>query len=194
MAVASLGEGRKLTYFWLKSLTYIFVSLLAGALFGLVISLMVHVGAFLVPDHVQGILFSVILGVYLLKSVGIVQVPHPQRKWQVPPSWVDRSPFLNMTIWGSILGAGVFTYIPYVSFWLMYVYIGLFLTPFVGFWLGLLFGFVRAFSSVMYAAKLKSTRDHDHVFKHLFGKQKAFEFYHLIGLTSLLIYVLAPPL
>lgn len=50
----------------------------------------------------------------------------------------------NMAVWGLILGAGIFTYIPHITFHLLYLYLGFFKEPVYGLLFGALYGFSRA--------------------------------------------------
>ncbi|HEX8230735.1 MAG TPA: hypothetical protein VF826_15670 [Chloroflexia bacterium] len=65
----------------------------------------------------------VILGVaallFALHELNIVRLPSPQVGWQVPASWMRRSRLLGNTLYGLVLGAGVFTFIPFASFYLL---------------------------------------------------------------------------
>lgn len=65
----------------------------------------------------------VILGVaallFALHELNIVRLPSPQVGWQVPAWWMRRSRLLGNTLYGLVLGAGVFTFIPFASFYLL---------------------------------------------------------------------------
>ncbi|MDQ3707679.1 MAG: hypothetical protein M3437_21090 [Chloroflexota bacterium] len=65
----------------------------------------------------------VILGVaallFALHELNVVRLPAPQVGWQVPASWMRRSRLLGNTLYGLVLGAGIFTFIPFASFYLL---------------------------------------------------------------------------
>ncbi|GGB44700.1 hypothetical protein GCM10011409_22860 [Lentibacillus populi] len=55
-----------------------------------------------------------------------------------------------MGIWGSVLGAGVFTYIPYTSFYALYIFSGIAFSPIYGLIFGFVYGFTRALTPLIY--------------------------------------------
>jgi hypothetical protein len=57
--------------------------------------------------------------VFALKELNIIRIPTPQIGWQVPASWLRPSPVLGTTLYGLMLGAGIFTFIPFASFYLL---------------------------------------------------------------------------
>ncbi|MEA2576397.1 MAG: hypothetical protein QOH93_3695 [Chloroflexia bacterium] len=65
----------------------------------------------------------VVLGVaalvFALHELNIIRLPAPQVGWQVPASWMRRSRLLGNTLYGLVLGAGAFTFIPFASFYLL---------------------------------------------------------------------------
>jgi hypothetical protein len=54
-----------------------------------------------------------------LHELNVVRLPAPQVGWQVPASWMGRSRLLGNTLYGLVLGAGIFTFIPFASFYLL---------------------------------------------------------------------------
>jgi hypothetical protein len=57
--------------------------------------------------------------VFALKELNILKIPTPQIGWQVPASWMRPSRVLGNTLYGIVLGAGIFTFIPFASFYLL---------------------------------------------------------------------------
>lgn len=57
--------------------------------------------------------------VFALHELNIVRLPAPQVGWQVPASWMRRSRLLGNTLYGLVLGAGIFTFIPFASFYVL---------------------------------------------------------------------------
>jgi hypothetical protein len=56
---------------------------------------------------------------YALHELGLIRLPRPQRRWQVPAHWrVTLHPWLTCFLYGLILGAGVLTYISGSSFYI----------------------------------------------------------------------------
>src|SRR6476646_4682122 len=57
--------------------------------------------------------------VFALKELNIIHIWTPQLAWQVPKSWQKDSRLFGQTAYGLFLGAGIFTYIPFASFFVM---------------------------------------------------------------------------
>lgn len=62
---------------------------------------------------------AVVLGAvtlaYALHELELLRVPVPGRDWQVPADWVRDGFYRSAVIFGSVVGFGVFTRIPYAS-------------------------------------------------------------------------------
>jgi len=191
-AVAHLGEGGKVCLAFGKAGMYLLASLSSGGFFGFIISSLIYWVALGLPELGKLVVFLGIVSLYLIKELGFVQVSHPQRKKQIPPSWVNHSPILNMGVWGVILGAGIFTYNPYVSFSILYLYIGFFLTPTVGLWIGMVYGVARALPSIYYALVITHMPPNNmqNVMKKIWMKERTFRLWNQVLLVTLFIYVL----
>jgi hypothetical protein len=57
--------------------------------------------------------------VYALHELNILKLPNPQIGWQVPKSWQRSSRLTGNTLYGLVLGMGIFTYIPFTSFYVL---------------------------------------------------------------------------
>lgn len=57
--------------------------------------------------------------VFALKELNLIKLWTPQIGWQVPKKWQKHSRVLGQTAYGVVLGAGIFTYIPFASFFLV---------------------------------------------------------------------------
>ena len=80
-------------------------------------------GHLALPRHTLGIrLIALIFGIVVLaRELGLVaRLPLPQRRWQIPRSWLGNF-WTSAVIFGSIMGAGVFTYQPSALFFLYIV-------------------------------------------------------------------------
>ena len=64
-------------------------------------------------------LFGVLALVFALKELNILRLPLWQVGWQVPASWMRPSRTFGNTLYGIVLGTGIFTYIPFASFYLL---------------------------------------------------------------------------
>ena len=52
---------------------------------------------------------------YALHELGLIRLPVPGRDWQVPATWVRRGFYRSAAVFGSTVGFGVFTRVPYAS-------------------------------------------------------------------------------
>src|SRR5687768_1040219 len=57
--------------------------------------------------------------VYALHELKILHLPNPQIGWQVPKSWQRSSRLVGNTLYGYVLGMGIFTFIPFGSFYVL---------------------------------------------------------------------------
>ena len=53
--------------------------------------------------------------IYALHELGFLRVPVPGREWVVPADWVRRGFYQSAVVWGGIVGAGVFTRVPFAA-------------------------------------------------------------------------------
>ena len=93
--------------------------------------------------------------VYTLHELDFIQLPVPGRDWQVPAHWVRDGFYRSAAIFGSIVGFGVFTRVPYASLPVFLAWLFVFGNPLYGALAGLLYGAARALSIYSSAA----TRD-----------------------------------
>jgi hypothetical protein len=138
---------------------YVLTSALSGTIFSfaLIVLLSAIFGEF--SYHFKLLLIIVISLTYSLKEFGLLSIPLPELRWQIPSSWVRFSPVTNMLVWGTILGAGLFTYHRYSGLFILYLYLGLFHQPSVAAGIGLTYGFSRALASVVAAWLWRPTRE-----------------------------------
>src|SRR5690606_20463175 len=98
----------------------------------------------------QGGFLALLAAPYILHEWNGIRLKVPQNRWQVPHTWVSGPPMRNMAVWGLILGAGLFTYIPHITFHLLYLYLGFFKDPAHGLLFGALYGFSRAIPTAFF--------------------------------------------
>lgn len=74
-----------------------------------------------VMDHYrQWVAFIAAISVgYGLHEMGIIDLPAPQSRWQVPIDWSRYGKMRQLFLYGVVLGAEAFTYIPYASFYVL---------------------------------------------------------------------------
>ncbi len=133
------------TRFWLlRSVIYILGSVLGGISVGLLLSAL---GGPLHGLFQSNIVAGLILGgfalLYAAHELGWLRLPAPQSNWQVPNSWGVNRPIVGTFFYGYMLGAGVFTFIPYASFYVLLAWYLLAGNLAVGLLLGTLYGFAR---------------------------------------------------
>ena len=121
--IVPLGKAAKDVASWLvRVVMYVAGATVGAAVLALIVGLMGAGLHALLPG--VGIEFAVVaLGVaallFALHELNVVRLPAPQIGWQVPASWMGRSRLLGNTLYGLVLGAGVFTFIPFASFYLL---------------------------------------------------------------------------
>ena len=72
----------------------------------------------------------VIILVAVLHELGIVRIPWPQRRWQVPSSWRFIEPrWIPSALYGLLLGPGILTYIPVATYYVLVVMAILMIDP-----------------------------------------------------------------
>lgn len=60
----------------------------------------------------------VIVLVAMVHELGVVRIPWPQRRWQVPASWRFIEPrWIPSALYGLLLGPGLLTYIPVATYY-----------------------------------------------------------------------------
>lgn len=84
--------------------------------------------------------------VYALRELGWISLPVPGRDWQVPASWVRNGFYRSAAIFGSIVGFGVFTRIPYASLPILLAWLVVSGNLPLGIATGMLYGLMRALS------------------------------------------------
>ena len=143
--VMPLGQRNRSPAFWLlRGLLYIAASTVGGALMG---ALMGALGGLVRPWLPLPLAFGVLVIValaYALHELRIWRLPHPERAWQVPNEWIVRRPLLGVVAFGLTLGTGLFTYIPFTSFYLLLAWEALLTSPTLGAALGAAYGLARA--------------------------------------------------
>lgn len=96
-------------------------------------------------------LLGVVALVFALKELNLLKLPAPQVGWQVPKSWMRTSRLFGNTAYGVVLGAGIFTYIPFASFYLLLAWelFGGAASLQAAVLLGMIYGFARGLPAVI---------------------------------------------
>ena len=121
--IVPLGKGPREVSSWVaRVILYTLGSMLGATLMSLVLGLAgIGLGAILPPIGYGWVtaLFGVVALLFALKELNIIRLPALQVGWQVPASWMRPSRALGNTLYGIVLGAGIFTFIPFASFYLL---------------------------------------------------------------------------
>jgi len=142
-------EGTQTRRRWLQRATVYALSMtLAGAITGLAFSAAGRAVDEVWPDaHLP---FAFALGAialaYALHELELIRLPVPGRDWQVPAGWVRHNFYRSAVIFGSTVGFGVFTRVPYATFPLLLAWLFVAGDPIYGVTAGLLYGALRALS------------------------------------------------
>jgi len=143
--IVPLGKTASDIRFWVvRAIVYIIGSTLGGLSVGLLVSALGGLLHGLFQNIiVAGLALGMLALLYAAHEVGWLRMPAPQSNWQVPNSWGLEHPIGGTLLYGYTLGAGVFTFIPYASF---YVLLGWYLLAgdiWIGILLGALYGLAR---------------------------------------------------
>ena len=93
-----------------------------------------------------GLALGAVTLVYALSEVGLISLPIPGRDWQVPATWVRNGFYRSAAIFGSTVGFGVFTRVPYASFPILLGWLFVSGNVIYGIIVGLVYGIARAIS------------------------------------------------
>jgi hypothetical protein len=190
LEVSLLGEEKKVKKIkcWLH---YLLASSISGACFGFLFTIVLYLMFAFIPHVVKIILLGIIVGLYILSELKILKLSVPQRKWQIPSTWLQESHELNMWIWGTILGAGIFTFIPYITFYIIYLVSAMFFEPYMGSFIGAIYGFARAFASILISLpKLSCDINITALYRKKHRLYKGLNIASLILVLACLIYML----
>jgi hypothetical protein len=153
--IVPLGKGTKEVTNWvIRIILYTLGSMVGATLFALLMGLVGQGLRALVPGLSYAwitALLGILAFVFALRELRIIKLPTLQIGWQVPASWMRPSRVLGNTLYGVVLGAGVFTFIPFTSFYLLLLWevaagavsLQAALT------LGIIYGFFRGLPAVM---------------------------------------------
>lgn len=120
-------------------------------------------------------LLGILALAYGLHEFQLLRLPMPQARWQVPAAWARYGKVVQAALYGAVLGAEVFTFIPYAAFYVLLlaqVSVG----PAGGATLGFVYGAMRALSTASAVYVSHSRRqDVNTLARHVMWAQ---EFFH----------------
>lgn len=138
------GWGFKKLSSWLYQVSlYTIATVLSSGITGLLFG---WLGSVLrLKDITYGLLFvGVVALLYGLKELGYIKLPMPQRKWQVPISWIIERKYIGSFTYGLTIGAGYLTYITHSGFYI-WTLLSFFLgSPYIGLIIGGIYGLGRS--------------------------------------------------
>ena len=88
---------------------------------------------------------------YALHEINFIKLPNPQLGWLVPKIWQKRSYLLGHTLYGLVLGMGIWTFIPFTGFYILLAWelvAGAYSLQ-AAVLLGMLYGVFRGFPAVL---------------------------------------------
>src|SRR6476661_2009190 len=123
LVILPLGKEAKDVWNWIfRVIMYTAASAVGVSLLALFLGL-VGSGIHAVIPAFGGRWTTLIMGVlallFALHELNILRLPNPQIGWQVPKSWMAPSRLWGNTLYGLVLGMGIFTYIPFTSFYVL---------------------------------------------------------------------------
>jgi hypothetical protein len=186
LAVFPLGEEEKWKTISTRHGIYVLSSLISGGISGFIYASIIFLMTFWMPFLVKMYLLIFLLTILVLYEYRMISLKKPERKWQIPSSWLDMSRKKNMIVWGIVLGTGVWTYNPYTLLYALYVYIGFFRQPYDGLLIGLIYAVSRTIPTILVAALRKTNvLKERHLIKNLWGTQR---FHHILNVCMLTFF------
>ncbi|MFL5732317.1 MAG: hypothetical protein ACJ78Q_03875 [Chloroflexia bacterium] len=155
LVILPLGkEARDVRDWAFRVFMYTAASTVGAALLALALGL-VGQGLHLIVPGIGWEWGAAILGVaallFALDELNILQFPSPQIGWQVPKSWMQPSRLVGNTLYGLVLGMGIFTFIPFASFYVLLAWevIAGAMSLQAAVTLGMVYGFARGLPAVI---------------------------------------------
>jgi hypothetical protein len=121
--IVPLGEAAKDRLYWaVRAISYTLGAMVGASLLALLLGWVGQGIHALFPGLQAGWVIAV-LGVmaliFALNELEIIKLPNPERGWLVPKEWQRSSRLTGNTLYGIVLGAGIFTFIPFSGFYLL---------------------------------------------------------------------------
>ena len=123
LVILPLGKEARHTAHWVaRVIMYTAGSIVGGAFLAFVlgsIGMGLHA---LLPGigYEWGVVFlGVFALLYALHEFNFIKLPNPQLGWLVPKKWQRSSYLLGNTLYGIVLGMGIFTFIPFTGFYVL---------------------------------------------------------------------------
>jgi hypothetical protein len=121
--IVPLGEAAKDKLYWVvRVIMYTAGSMVGASLLALLLGYAGQGIHALIPGITVGWavgFLGVMALIFALQELKVIKLPAPQIGWLVPKSWQKSSRLTGNTLYGIVLGAGIFTYIPFSSFYLL---------------------------------------------------------------------------
>jgi len=95
---------------------------------------------------------------YALHELGFIRLPVPGREWVVPAEWVRGGFYRSAVVWGGIVGAGVFTRVPFAALPVLAAWLFVSGDVVYGVLAGALYGLTRA-ASIYSAASSRDAQE-----------------------------------
>jgi hypothetical protein len=123
LVIVPLGKEANEVLYWLARVAmYTAASIVGAALMALVLGLVGQGLHALLPGisvEWAVLVLGVLSFVFALHELKVIKLPTVQMGWQVPKSWQRSSRLVGNTLYGFVLGMGIWTFIPFASFYLV---------------------------------------------------------------------------
>jgi hypothetical protein len=140
-------EGTETYRRWLQRATLYAVSMTAAGVVTCAVFAAAGAGVWSLWEGARGPLAGALGAVtlaYALHELGVLRLRVPGRDWQVPASWVHGRFYQSAIIFGSTVGFGVFTRVPFASLPILFGWLFVSGNVVYGVAAGLLYGVTRA--------------------------------------------------
>ncbi len=163
---------------------YFFSAVIGGAVTGFFLTFMIYTLTFWLSIENNILVLFILCITFFLYECKLNTLRLPSVKWQVPSSWLQGSRNLNMIVWGLILGSGMFTYIPFTTFYYLHLFTGFLFEPLYGFLAGSLYGAGRTAATFGINAFRCTTMKHSNkIVRVMWGSNSIFR------ILTLLFYI-----
>jgi len=147
-----------------NALRFSLAAVVAGALTGAAVSLIgraiIGISTTLVDASVAALAF--LSFTYALGDIAGLRLPVPSRHWLVPRDWTSWSAKSFSTVFGFFLGAGIFTVVPFVGFYIVLSACAILLGPADGAMIMASFGAMRGLPVLLAAISMRTEQSLGH--------------------------------
>ncbi len=119
---------------------------------------------------------------YGMHELALIRLPTPQLQWQVPAQWSKYGKTTQALLYGVVLGAEIFTFIPYAAFYIL-ILLDATMGPAGGAALGFVYGLARVSPTLKGTAYALRQGSADRIVGHIVGAGSRFHMMNGVALT-----------